>query len=344
MRPPLVNAYLSPMRKPEIPLDGVNRVTLEVEEGYASGQRLDQLIVSRLPKISRNRVQKLISNGSVLMNGHPCKASTVVQSGASIEIVFPHPPRPPASPEDIPLEVVYEDDALLIVNKPAGMVVHPAAGHSGGTLVNALLGRYSSLPNPGGPTVRPGIVHRLDKETSGLLVIAKNEQVMTALARRFHDHDIEREYVALVWGCPPEKGTIDAPIARHPGNRKKFAVVEGGRRAVTHWKLREQFAFVSLVALRLETGRTHQIRVHMAHRGWPVFGDSTYGGRLHGLARMTSFRRSSAREALERMPRQALHARLLGFEHPVTGEHLRLSAEMPADMQEVCNYLRESGG
>ncbi|MCB2197779.1 RluA family pseudouridine synthase [bacterium] len=330
------------MKRPEIPADGVNRVTLEVEEGYSAQQRLDQLVVSRLPKISRNRVQKLIADGSITVNGNPSKASAIVPGGSIIEVVFPHPPRPPAAPEDIPLEIVFEDEHLLVIDKPAGMVVHPAAGHSSGTLVNALLGRYQNLPNPGGPTMRPGIVHRLDKDTSGLIVIAKSDEVMTTLGRRFHDHDIEREYAAVVWGDPPDKGTINAPLLRHPGNRKKYAVVEGGKRAITHWKVRERYGFASLVALRLETGRTHQIRVHMAHKGWSVFGDSTYGGRMHGLARMTSFQRTIAREALDLMPRQALHARLLGFEHPVSKEMVRFEGDLPEDMATLVEYLREN--
>lgn len=330
------------MKRPKIPADGVNRVTLEVEEGYSAQQRLDQLVVSRLPKISRNRVQKLIADGSITVNGKPSKSSAIVPGGSVIEVVFPHPPRPPAAPEEIPLKIVFEDDHILVIDKPAGMVVHPAAGHSSGTLVNALLGRYQNLPNPGGPTMRPGIVHRLDKDTSGLIVIAKSDEVMTKLGRRFHDHDIEREYMAVVWGDPPDKGTVNAPLARHPGNRKKYAVVEGGKRAITHWKVRERYGFAALVALRLETGRTHQIRVHMAHKGWSVFGDATYGGRMHGLARMTSFQRTIARQALDLMPRQALHARLLGFEHPVSLEMVRYEGDLPEDMARLVEYLREN--
>ncbi len=330
------------MKRPEIPADGRNRVTLNAEHSYAAGERLDVWITSRLPKISRSRVQKLIGEGAVTLNGSPVKASTVVQAGNVIEVTFPHPPRPPATAEDIPLEVIYEDNQILVVNKEAGMVVHPAAGHHEGTLVNALLGRYEDLPLPGGPTVRPGIVHRLDKETSGLLVVAKTEDAMTALGRKFHDHDIEREYVALIWGDPEEdSGTVDAPIGRHSGQRQKFAIVPSGKPAVTHWRVLERFGFLSMVALTLETGRTHQIRVHMASRGWPVVADTLYGGNLRGLGGMRASERDLARGVLNRIHRQALHARVLGFEHPETHEKLHFEVDLPDDFQSALNYLRD---
>lgn len=330
------------MKRPEIPADGVNRVTLQAETNYSAGERLDVWITTRLPKISRSRVQKLIGEGAVLLNGSKAKASAVVQADDLVEVTFPHPPRPPATAEDIPIEVIYEDEAILVVNKEAGMVVHPAAGHHAGTLVNALLGRYDDLPVPGGPTVRPGIVHRLDKETSGLLVVAKTEHAMTQLGRKFHDHDIEREYVALVWGDPGEEsGTIDAPIGRHPSQRQRFAIVNGGKRAVTHWRVVERFGFISLVALTLETGRTHQIRVHMASRGWPVVADPLYGGNLRGLGGMRAHERDLARGVLNRMHRQALHARVLGFEHPETKEMLHFEADLPEDFRTVMDYLHD---
>ncbi len=331
------------MKNPEIPEDGVNRVTLQVEDGYSAGERLDVLITTRLPKISRNRVQRLISDDAVLLNGAPSKASVIVPPGSTIEVTFPHPPRPPAGPEDIPLDILYEDDDILVLNKAAGMVVHPAAGHSEGTLVNALLGRYQDLPVPSGPTHRPGIVHRLDKDTSGVMVVARNENAMTVLGKTFHDHDIEREYVALVWGdLRKDRGTVDAPLGRHLGDRKKYAVVENGKRAVTHWKVHERFGFVTLIALRLETGRTHQIRVHLAHIGHPVFGDNTYGGRMHGLARLTSYQRDLGRELLADLPRQALHAHLLAFTHPGTGETVRFTSDLPDDMQQIVDRLRSA--
>ncbi|MFH0882891.1 MAG: RluA family pseudouridine synthase [bacterium] len=330
------------MKPSDIPPDGANRVTLQAEVNYAAGERLDVWVTARLPKISRNRVQKLIGEGAVTFNGSTAKASTVVQAGDVIEVTFPHPPRPPAIAEDIPLKVIYEDDQILVVNKEAGMVVHPAAGHHDGTLVNALLGRYDDLPVPGGPTVRPGIVHRIDKETSGLLVVAKTEHAMTQLGRKFHDHDIEREYVALVWGDPGEdSGTVDAPIGRHPSQRQKFAIVSTGKRAVTHWKVLERFGFLSMIALTLETGRTHQIRVHMASRGWPVVADPVYGGNLRGLGGMRALQRDLARGVLNRIHRQALHARVLGFEHPETREKLHFEVDLPDDFNAVLSYLRE---
>ncbi|MBD3167623.1 RluA family pseudouridine synthase [bacterium] len=360
------------MKHPDIPADGVNRITLEVEEGYGAAERLDVLITNRLPKISRSRVKRLIEEHRVQVDGRTAKPSLPVAGGMTIVVEFPHPPRPPAVPEPIPLDVVYEDEHLLVVNKPAGMVVHPAAGHHSGTLVNALLHRFANLPLPevyepedddeddvsdeetpeeadavppvdssGLPrTHRPGIVHRLDKDTSGLLVVARTETMMTALGRLFHEHDIEREYHALVWGSPPDSGTIDAPISRHPGDRKRFAVVEGGREAVTRFLVAERFEFACLLSLRLETGRTHQIRVHTAHKGWPVFGDGIYGGTLHGLSQMTSFQRDLARRALKEMPRQALHARTLGFVHPETGERMHFEAPYPNDFRRTIELLR----
>jgi 23S rRNA pseudouridine1911/1915/1917 synthase len=328
------------MKRPEMPEDGVNRVTLEIEDNYSAGERLDVLVTRRLPKISRNRVQKLIGESAITVNGTSQKASFIVMGGEVIEVVFPHPPRPPAAPENIPLDVFFEDDHFLIVNKPAGMVVHPAAGHHSGTLVNALLYRYQSLPVPDGPTHRPGIVHRLDKETSGLLVVAKTENMMTGLGRLFHEHDIKREYVALVWGDPEDKGTVDAPIGRHTGDRKRYAINRDGKHAITHWRVLERYGFLSLIACTLETGRTHQIRVHMTSKGWPIFGDSTYNGRLHSLSKLRSFERDIARKALELMPRQALHARILGFVHPETREDVFFETEIPDDFISVINFLK----
>ncbi len=330
------------MRIRELPVEHngeiENRLELEIEEGYGAGERLDVLIAARLPKISRSRVKKLVEEGRVLLDGGKPKASTIVQGGSRIEITFPHPPRPPATAEDIPLDILYEDDWLLFVNKPAGMVVHPAAGHHSGTLVNALLHRFDSLPQTA--SHRPGIVHRLDKDTSGILVVAKSDSVMTALGRLFHEHDIEREYDAIVWGDPPDRGMIEAPLGRHPGNRKKFAVVEGGKPAISHWRVVERFGFATLITVTLETGRTHQIRVHFSSKGWPVFGDSTYGGRMHALNHMRTAERSAARMALKRLDRQALHARLLGFIHPETRGRICKEAALPDDMTATLERFR----
>ncbi|SVC67949.1 uncharacterized protein METZ01_LOCUS320803, partial [marine metagenome] len=284
--------------------------------------------------MSRSKIQSLIRTGAVAVNAARIdKTSHTVGPGDAIRVNLPEPQPSTTLPEKIPLDIVYEDDALLVVNKPAGLVVHPAAGHWNATLVNALLYHCDRLSDIG-ETIRPGIVHRLDKDTSGLLVVAKRDDVHMALAGQIEAHEVSRKYLAVAWGSPrPESGTIEAPVGRHPVHRQLMGVVERGKTAVTHYQVVKSFRFCSLLSLKLETGRTHQIRVHLAHQGNPVFGDSTYGGRVKRLGRLSPTDRRLARTALDLIPRQALHAAELEFKHPETGNVIACKAEVPEDMQ-----------
>jgi 23S rRNA pseudouridine1911/1915/1917 synthase len=275
-----------------------------------------------------------------------------VKSGDTITVTLPEPePAKPAG-EAIPLNIVYEDDALIVLDKPAGLVVHPAAGHAKGTLVNALIAHCGESLSGIGGVKRPGIVHRLDKDTSGLMVVAKTDAAHRALSAQFADKTagpLERSYLALVWGAPGRpKGTIDAPLDRHPQARDKRAVRQGGRDAVTHWQVLERFAgsdgkpVASLLECRLETGRTHQIRVHLAHIGHPIQGDATYGA---GFMTKGQLLGPKARAALAHLGRQALHAYLLAIEHPITGKSLRFQSELPGDLRRLRDALAaESSG
>jgi 23S rRNA pseudouridine1911/1915/1917 synthase len=276
----------------------------------------------------------------VLIDGVPVRPSHPVAPGEVIRVTLPSPPPQDALPEAIPLDIVHEDADLLVVNKPAGMVTHPAYGNHTGTLVNALLhhcGRLSGLNDP----ARPGIVHRLDKETSGLLVVAKNDAAHAFLAAQFARRTIRREYQALVWGIFAEpRGRIEADLGRSKSDRKKMAVVEGGKRAVTDYAVIRAFEYLTLVSLKLHTGRTHQIRVHLAHVHHPVFGDPTYNGRHLVWGPGTPRQRDEVRRLLDRLPRQALHAKTIGFIHPSTRKEMEFDSSLPADMLEV---LRELG-
>ncbi|MDO4836609.1 MAG: RluA family pseudouridine synthase [Clostridia bacterium] len=266
--------------------------------------------------LTRSKIQKLIKDGAVALNGKACKASSAVCAGDSIRILVPETDgdRLP-EPENIPLDVVYEDDDLAVINKPKGMVVHPAPGNPSGTLVNALLYHFQTLSGAGGE-IRPGIVHRIDRMTSGLLVVAKNDFAHEALARQFAEHTAHREYLCLVHGnLKEDSGTVDAPIGRHKTNRKRMAVTEDGRRAVTHWHVLERFGTETLLDVRLETGRTHQIRVHMAYIKHPILGDEVYGSPAPKLG----------------LNGQALHGYHLTFSHPRTGETMSFSAPLPDD-------------
>ena len=314
----------------------------------AGGGRLDRVLATQVPALSRSRLKALILAGQVTVEARTVRdPAAAVNSGDIITVTLPEPePAKPAA-EAIPLDIVYEDDALIVLDKPAGLVVHPAAGHASGTLVNALIAHCGDSLSGIGGVERPGIVHRLDKDTTGLMVVAKNDRAHRRLSNQFADKregPIERDYLALVWGAPERpRGTIDAPLDRHPHAREKRAVRQGGREAVTHWEVVERYngadgkPVASLLACRLETGRTHQIRVHLAHIGHPVMGDETYAT---GFRTKVTRLSPAAQQALAALGRQALHAEHLAFEHPVSGEILDFRAELPGDMAQLRDALR----
>jgi 23S rRNA pseudouridine1911/1915/1917 synthase len=278
----------------------------------------------------------LIESGNVLVDGHIGRPSLKLKGGEQVSVEIPPPIEAVPQPELIPLEVLYEDSDLIVINKPAGMVVHPGPGNSSGTLVNALLGHCTDLSGIGGE-LRPGIVHRLDKGTSGILVAAKNDRAHQSLSAQFHVHSVKRIYLALVFGTPQtDTGKIEGTIGRHPTERlRQSGKAKNGKHAVTRWRVKERYGRVSLMELRLETGRTHQIRVHMTESGFPLLGDPLYpdGGRVNNLAD------PRLKKMITSLGRQALHARTLGFIHPVTAEYLEFTTEMPEDMQNLCDYL-----
>jgi len=327
---------------------------LELYEHYAitvdAGQtptRLDKYLSQRLTHLSRTRIQLAIETGLVTVDGMPARPSAKVRPGQYIQVRLPYPPPLDLTPEPIPLEIVYEDPYLLVVNKPAGMSCHPGAGVYSGTLLNALLYHMQgkALPASEQNIARPGLVHRIDKDTTGLLVIAKEERTYYGLAQQFFAHTAQRRYWALIWGSPKaDAGTITAHIARDPHQRKKYrAFPDGsqGKHAITHWRVIERFSLATWIECQLETGRTHQIRVHLASIGHPLVGDKTYGGDRPRIALLSSRIAQVAHRLLEKMPRQALHAYLLGFQHPITGQELLFSAPMPADMAEAIEFLRQ---
>ena len=311
--------------------------------------RIDKFLMARLQNVSRNRVQNAAEAGSILVNGNPSKSSYKVKPGDVITIVLAHPPRIiEIIAEDIPLDVVYEDDDLVVVNKPAGLVVHPGYGNYTGTLVNALAYRFH--PDKLGKSIeaeteRPGLVHRIDKNTSGLVVIARNEKAMTHLAKQFFDRTIKRHYHALVWGSfDEEKGTITGNIGRNTTDRKSmdvFPAGDQGKHAVTHWRKLETFGYVTLVECKLETGRTHQIRVHMKYAGHPLFNDELYGGKK--ILRGTTFSKYKqfVENCFDLIPGQALHARSLGFIHPSSGKEIYFEADPPAGFQLLIDKWRK---
>ncbi|KKM12414.1 pseudouridine synthase [Clostridiales bacterium PH28_bin88] len=295
--------------------------------GEVEGERLDVYLAREVPDLSRSRVQKLVADGLVTVNGNVAKANYRVKANDRIVLTVPEPEVPEAVPEPIPLDILYEDADLIVVNKPRGMVVHPAAGNYRGTLVNALLYHCQDLSGING-SLRPGIVHRIDKDTSGVLVAAKNDEAHRCLASQIKEHTVTRVYVALVHGrVTAPAGIVDAPIGRHPVDRQRMAVVsKNARRAVTHYRLLEVFHDYTLVEARLETGRTHQIRVHMSYLGHPVVGDPKYApGRKNPFS----------------LESQALHARVLGFRHPRTGDYMEFEAPLPPVFREILATLRK---
>ena len=305
--------------------------------------RIDKYLMNMIPNATRNKIQNAATAGDIYVNDLPVKSNYKVKPLDVIRIMLSHPPfENRVDPEDIPLNIVYEDDALLLVNKPPDFVVHPGHGNYTGTLVNALAFHFENLPM--NSSERPGLVHRIDKDTSGLLVIAKTEAAMTHLAKQFEAKTTEREYIAMVWGnVVADEGTIEGNIARHVKDRMQMAVFadpEIGKPAVTHYKVLERFGYVTLVSCILETGRTHQIRVHMKHIGHPIFNDARYGGDL--ILKGTTFTKYKQfiENCFKALPRQALHAKTLGFVHPTTGEMMRFDTELPQDFQDCIEKWR----
>ncbi|KAF2517897.1 RluA family pseudouridine synthase [Flavobacterium foetidum] len=314
----------------------------EVPKGQAF-LRIDKYLMYLIPNATRNKIQNAATNGNIFVNDIPVKSNYKVKPFDVITVMLSHPPyENHILPEDIPLTIVYEDDALLLINKEPGMVVHPGHGNYTGTLVNALAHHFDNLPM--NSSERPGLVHRIDKDTSGLLIIAKTEAAMTHLAKQFEAKTTEREYIALVWGnVTADSGTIEGNLARHLKDRMQMAVFDDpeiGKPAITHYKVLERFGYVTLISCKLETGRTHQIRAHMKHIGHPLFNDERYGGHL--ILKGTTFTKYKQfiENCFKALPRQALHAKTLGFVHPNTGEMMRFDTELPQDFQECLDKWR----
>ena len=300
--------------------------------------RLDLVICREMPELSRSAAQRLIEEGHVTVNGRPERASLKLRGGEEIRVTVPPPvPAEPAA-EAIPLDILYEDADVVVINKPAGMVVHQGAGNSTGTLVNALLGHCGDLSGIGGE-LRPGIVHRIDKDTSGILVAAKNDRAHQSLAEQFRVHSVKRLYRALVFGSPKEEsGRIESSIGRHPVDRKRMSgTARHGKQAVTRWKVLARYERLTLLELRLETGRTHQIRVHLSEKGHPLVGDEVYGGG----GRLAAITDPHLKKLITLLDRQALHAMTLGFIHPADGRYLEFTTPLPDDMQRIVDYLEQ---
>jgi 23S rRNA pseudouridine1911/1915/1917 synthase len=306
-----------------------------------AGERLDRFLAAAQADLSRSRLQALIREGRARVNGRAARAAQRVREGDRIAIDLPPPRVATLEAEPIPLEIVHQDDSLIVVNKPPGLIVHPGAGVSRGTLVHALLHHDPAIAEVGGEG-RPGIVHRLDKDTSGLMVVARTPRAYRALVEAIRSRAVKRRYFALAWGDPREAaGVIEGAIGRDPRHRKRMAVVRrGGRPALTRWRVRERFGLCAALDVTLETGRTHQIRVHLAHIGQPVVGDPVYGGRAKKLLSLREPERSLAHALLDMLPRQALHASELEFTHPVTGQGLRFTAPLPEDLDAALARLR----
>ncbi|KQB37301.1 RluA family pseudouridine synthase [Flavobacterium aquidurense] len=317
----------------------------EVPKGQAL-LRIDKYLMNLIQNATRNKIQNAATEGNIFVNDIPVKSNYKVKPFDVVTVMLTHPPfENHILPEDLPLNIVYEDDALLLINKEPGMVVHPGHGNYTGTLVNALAHHFDNLPM--NSSERPGLVHRIDKDTSGLLVVAKTEAAMTHLAKQFEAKTSEREYIALVWGnVAEEEGTIEGNLARHLKDRMQMAVFadpEIGKPAITHYKVLERFGYVTLISCKLETGRTHQIRAHMKHIGHPLFNDERYGGHL--ILKGTTFTKYKQfiDNCFKALPRQALHAKTLGFVHPTTGEMMRFDTELPQDFQDCIEKWRNYG-
>ncbi|RJE74036.1 MULTISPECIES: RluA family pseudouridine synthase [Reichenbachiella] len=314
-----------------------HRITIDPKQELL---RLDKFLMDKLPNVTRNKVQDGIKEGFIKVNSEIVKPNYKVRPGDEVVVELPEPPNvTDIEPEDIPLNIVFEDDHILVVNKEPGMVVHPAYQNWSGTLVNALTFHFQNLPTMPNNDGRPGLVHRIDKDTSGLLVIAKTELAMTSLARQFFDHSIERTYYALVWGEPTEeKGTIDVNLGRSLKDRRitaPFPEGDFGRNAVTHYEVLRNMRYVSLIKCNLETGRTHQIRAHLKYIGHPLFNDATYGGdRVLKGTTFTKYKQF-VDNCFKIIPRQALHAKSLGFVHPATNEFVQFDSELPEDFRSV---------
>jgi 23S rRNA pseudouridine1911/1915/1917 synthase len=314
---------------------------IEVQVRPKEVRRIDSYLSEMEGLASRAQIQRLIRKGQVLVDGQTVKPSYRTRGGERVSITIPDPEPSTLIPEALPLEIVYEDRHVLVVNKPAGMVVHPGSGVRRGTLANAILAHCRDLSGIGG-VLRPGIVHRLDKGTSGLIMVAKDDRTHLALSQALKVRQVKRTYQAVVWGIPAEGGRIETLLGRSHRDRKKMAVVKRtGRLAITSFRVAEELGFASRLAISLETGRTHQIRVHLAHIGHPVFGDPTYGGRRRKYGSLSPKDMERARGYLELIDRQALHAQSLTFTHPESGSEMTLEAPLPADMEKLIDALRQ---
>jgi 23S rRNA pseudouridine1911/1915/1917 synthase len=326
--------------------DFFKEVIVDVDAGQGM-VRIDKFLGDKIAGISRTKVQSGVNNGYVTVNGAEVRTNYKVLPGDKIRMIFPKESEPTALlPEDIPLDIVYEDDDVIVLNKPAGMVVHPGQGNSSGTLVNALLHHVKSLAESPNGTDRPGIVHRIDKLTTGLMIVGKTEAALTHLSKQFFDREIERKYIAIVWGDPGDEGKIEGNIGRSLKNRKLMGVFpEGdfGKEAVTNFKKVRDYGYVSIVECKLETGRTHQIRAHFRHLNHPLFGDLDYDGTRIWKGTVFTKYKQFVHNCFTILPRQALHAKSLGFTHPTTGEKMFFEADLPQDMKDVIekweNYI-----
>ena len=338
----------------ELPQEEQEDTALFVHHQFAipKGQvliRIDKFLQNHITNSSRTKIQNAAEAGCIHVNGKPVKSNYKIKPGDDVTIMMPDPPRnTELIPQNIPIDILFEDDDIIIINKEAGMVVHPGFGNYEGTLMNALVYHFQNLPINKTQKVeaelRPGLVHRIDKNTSGIIVIAKNELAMTRMAKKFFDRDIDRKYVAIVWGnLAEDKGTIKGNIGRSLKDRMKMTVFpngDHGKHAVTHWKVLERFGYITMIECKLETGRTHQIRVHLEYIGHPLFNDERYGGdRILKGTTFTKYRQF-VNNCFEILPRHALHAKSLGFKHPTTGKYIQFDSDLPKDMQALIEKWR----